>query len=149
MKKVLLISVICFIAISLFSSCSAISSYTGVIERNWGFDIPSDASLKAVYEKDEGASFHGDGLRYHVFEYENEEPIYEMCDWSETEQEAIFYSSLKKSANRWLKQLGVDKDYYPDFSRCVHCYQTQDDNSEMIIYWDDDKNMLYVIESFL
>ena len=41
--------------------------YTRVVNLNWELDLP--ASQGCLYETDSGASFHGDGERYHVLEY--------------------------------------------------------------------------------
>ena len=46
---------------------SALEDYTDVLEKNWDLSLPS--SDGAVYETDSGASFLGDGYRYHVLEY--------------------------------------------------------------------------------
>ena len=43
------------------------STYTKVIETNWGIDLPEDGG-KEVYSFSE-PSFHGDGIRYHVIDY--------------------------------------------------------------------------------
>ena len=43
------------------------STYTKVIETNWGIDLPEDGA-KEVYSFSE-PSFHGDGIRYHVIDY--------------------------------------------------------------------------------
>ena len=37
------------------------------VNANWELDLPMEEAC--LYEADSGASFHGDGLRYHVLEY--------------------------------------------------------------------------------
>ena len=44
------------------------TSYASTIEKNWGLRLPD--GYREVYSADTGASFHGDGVRYHVFQYE-------------------------------------------------------------------------------
>ena len=39
----------------------------GVYEANWGLDMPG--GITELYRTDSGASFHGDGYRYAVYEY--------------------------------------------------------------------------------
>ena len=39
----------------------------GVYEANWGLAMPD--GIKELYRTDSGASFHGDGYRYAVYEY--------------------------------------------------------------------------------
>ena len=44
-------------------------SYSSVLEANWGISIPFESKYKEIYQKDSGASFNGDGIRYHIFTY--------------------------------------------------------------------------------
>ena len=42
-------------------------SGTGIYEANWGLAMPE--GITELYRTDSGASFHGDGYRYAVYEY--------------------------------------------------------------------------------
>lgn len=42
-------------------------SGTGIYEANWGLAMPD--GIKELYRTDSGASFHGDGYRYAVYDY--------------------------------------------------------------------------------
>ena len=44
-----------------------------IIKENW--DIQISAPTEEIFHESSSISFHGDGERYHVFEYENEEDI--------------------------------------------------------------------------
>ena len=106
-------------------------------------------SIKEIYSANSDSSFHGDGIRYHIFLYRNENEIEELFNWSIEEKETIFYSSYSESVNNWLNKIKVSKENYPSYSNCKYCYEKQDDNSEIIILWDSKEIKLYVVESFL
>ena len=80
-KKILLLIVI--VLVSVWTIYRAIiPSYSSVLEANWGIELPTKALCKEVYEADTGPSFHGDGVRYHVFSYRYEDYIDLMFEWS-------------------------------------------------------------------
>ena len=72
-----------------------------------------------------------------------------MLDWTKEEKETIFYSTYKESINAWLNKIKVSKENYPNYSNCKYWYNKQEDNSEIIILWDNKENKLYVVEEFL
>ena len=125
------------------------NDYSSVIHANWGFGLPSEAHYSEVYYKDSGASFHGDGIRFHVFSYKEEKPVEEMLAWSGKEEETIFSSSYREAVTEWLNSIDVPNEKYPDYSKCLYWYGSQNDNSEIIVLWDKSSMMIYVVESFL
>ena len=73
-----------------------------------------------------------------------------MFAWDQTgNNKTIFHSSYEEAINEWLKEIDVPNEYYPEFEKCSYRYESQDDNSELLILWDSEKNELYIIESFL
>ena len=62
---------------------SIVPSYFSVLEANWGIELPVKAICKEVYSEDAGPSFHGDGIRYHVFSYVKSSEIEKMLPWSD------------------------------------------------------------------
>lgn len=148
-KKIIVV----FIIIIIFSLLGIIiynnlSNYSNVLKVNWNIELPNNL-VKEIYNADSSASFHGDGIRYHIFSYENEDEINKMFNWSNEENETIFYSSYSESINNWLNEIKVSKENYPNYSNCKYWYNKQDDNSEIIILWDSNKDRLYIVESFL
>ena len=125
-----------------------LKNYSNVLKVNWNIELPKNL-VKEIYSADSNASFHGDGIRYHVFSYKNEDEIEEIFNWSNEEKETIYYSSYSESINNWLNEIKVPKENYPNYSNCKYWYNTQDDNSEIIILWDSTKDRLYIVESFL
>lgn len=150
-KKILVIIIVIALLLIIASMpiWNMIFSYSSVLETNWGISIPYKSKYKEIYQKDSGASFNGDGIRYHIFSYEYEDYIDLMFAWDQTENKTIFYSTYSEAANEWLKEIDVPEEYYPNYDNCSFKYESQKDNSELIILWDNESNKLYIVESFM
>ena len=148
-KKILLLIVI--VLVSVWTIYRAIiPSYSSVLESNWGIELPTKALCKEVYEADTGPSFHGDGVRFHVFSYRYEDYIDLMIAWSgNLENETLFNESYSEAVDIWLGELGITQEQYPDYDSCFCWYKAEHDNSEMIIFWNPDINRLYIVENLL
>ena len=144
--------VVAMIAVALFLAFCIrqfIPLYSLIMRGNWGISLPLTALCEQVYEKDTGASFHGDGNRYHIFTYQNEGAIDSMVEWSTEERKTRYFDSLSEAAEEWLAEIEVSEELHPDYVECVAWYDSQMDNSEIIIYWDKDAKRIYVIESIM
>jgi len=151
-KKILvvIIGIVILLVIALIPVWNMMFSYSNVLEKNWGISIPFKSKYKEIYKKDSGASFHGDGIRYHIFSYEYEDYIDLMFAWDGTDNDnTIFHSSYSEAVSEWLKEIDVPEKYYPNYENCSFKYKSQDDNSELIILWDSEQNKLYIVESFM
>ena len=148
-KLLILISAVLVLGIAFWVIWNLGSDYTKTLQVNWDFEIPNEAKYSQSYTKDSGSSFNGDGTRYHIFNYENEEYIKNLFAWMSEEKATIFSSSFSEATTSWLKEIDVPAEYYPDYNKCLFWYQTQEDNSELIICWDKDTKSLYIIESFM
>lgn len=130
-------------------------AYSRVLQANWGVALPAGALLTEEHERNSRASFHGDGIRYHVYSYANADPIRTMLPWvhadraaeKTSEQGAI--SGVTKDVEAWLDEIGVPAQVRPDYGRCAYHRDTQADGSELVMLWDEETQMLYVVESFL
>ena len=149
-KKIVLIVIFIIVVFSLLGIIiyNNLSNYSNVLKANWNVELPKN-SIKEIYSANSDSSFHGDGIRYHIFSYKNENKIEELFNWSIEEKETIFYSSYSESVNNWLNKIKVPEENYPNYSNCKYWYEKQDDNSEIIILWDSKENKLYIVESFL
>ena len=125
------------------------SDYARVLKANWDFSLPASSSYQEIYSQDSEASFHGDGIRYHIFSYKEPEEISKMFLWQTTEQKTIYYTSYSEAANEWLNEISVPFKDRPNYGECSYWYQAQDDNSEIIIFWDKNQYRLYIVESLL
>ncbi|MBQ3257281.1 MAG: hypothetical protein IJA67_07700 [Oscillospiraceae bacterium] len=150
MKKRLWILVIAILLIWKMGAVLRLPpSYDDILQTNWGIALPRMAQLTEVYAADTGASFHGDGLRCHVYSYEYEEHVRMMAAWYPTEPETIFYPTVGAAAEAWLEELRVPKEWRPDYEKCCSWYASRSDNSELVLFWDNGAKLLYVIESIL
>lgn len=125
------------------------SDYNRALNANWGFKVPWQSQYSEIYKTDSGPSFHGDGLRYHVYSYKYEDFIDLMFVWSPVEREPNYYDSYSEAVTQWLNDLEVPEEYCPEFANCSYWYRTKDDKSEIICLWDAGMNRLYIAESFL
>ena len=155
-KLIWIISWLVFIALVIiwFFAYKEMTDYTNIIRLNRWIEIPKEAKYQEIYSKDSWESFHWDGIRYHVYSYEDEEEIESMIDWQNLHSEdvvipTVFYDSYMEAIINWLNELEVNDEYAPlitDFESVY--YEKQEDNSEIIII-KSNKKRLYVIESFL
>lgn len=124
-------------------------AYLSVIESNWDIFPPRQAQWVLLYETDSGPSFHGDGCRYHIYSYEQEEPVAGMFFWSAEEGNTIFSKTYQEEAESWLDALNISRDLRPDYENCLRWYAVQDDNSQILIFWDAAAKSIYVAENFI
>lgn len=151
MKKkvisIITIIVICAVAFGILRYLN--SNYSMVLKMNWSFQMPATSKCIEKYENDTGDSFHGDGKRYHVFSYKNEDGVDSMFTWSSEENKTIYYSCYSEAVNEWLDENNVPDEQYPNYSQCVYWYDEQQDNSEIIVMWDSQAKKVYIAESFM
>lgn len=126
-----------------------LSDYSTTLNANWDIELPAASRYSEQYSQTTGESFHGDGLRYHIFSYRNAEPIAEMCTWDTESGSTIFEQTYEEAVTEWLGRLGVPDEYLPDCSNCVFWYASRADHSEIVIMWNSTESKLYIAESFL
>ena len=151
-----IISWIALIILILFGffAYKEMRDYTNIIKLNWWIQIPKEANVEEIYSKDSWESFHWDGIRYHVYSYENEEVVESMVNWLRPHSDTVVvptvsYDSYMEAIINRLNELKIDDEYslnITDFESFY--YEKQEDNSEIIII-KSKKKILYVIESFL
>ena len=148
-KKILLVIIVVLISVWTIYR-TIIPSYASVLEANWDVELPVKALCKEVYSEDTGPSFHGDGIRYHVFSYRYEDYIDLMFAWSgNLENRTLFYQSYSEAADIWLGELGIPQEQYPDYDSCFCWYKNEYDNGEIIIFWNPEINRLYIVENII
>ncbi len=148
-KRALAIAVILIVILTGIGILKLFPSYASTIKSNWDISLPIKAVLTETYEKDSGASFHGDGVRYHVFSYKYEDYIDLMFAWTPNEHKTNFYPTTREAAEAWLDEIDVPADERPDYEKCYSWSKSQDDNSEIIILWNNELNKLYIVENFI
>ncbi|MBQ7862036.1 MAG: hypothetical protein IJ349_07540 [Clostridia bacterium] len=148
-KRALTIAVILIVVLAGFGILKLFPSYASTIKSNWDISLPIKAVLTETYEKDSGASFHGDGVRYHVFSYKYEDYIDLMFAWTPNEHKTNFYPTTREAAEAWLDEIDVPDEERPDYEKCCSWSKSQDDNSEIIIFWDNELNKIFIVENFI
>lgn len=132
----------CLLLMYVLSACS--SDYGKIIEKNWDITLPK--GYEEIVSVDSGASFQGDGERYHVFKYKEELKKEEIQRFSSREN-----SVVEDEVKKILNSLQVSNEERPDFSKTYYWYtQSGDDDSRdklYLIYFNED-NLLYVVEEF-
>ena len=148
-KRALTIAVILIVILTGIGILKFFTSYASTIKSNWDISLPIKAVLTETYEKDSGASFHGDGVRYHVFSYKYEDYIDLMFAWTPNEHKTNFYPTTREATEAWLDEIDVPADERPDYSKCCSWSKSQDDNSEIIFLCDNELNKIYIVENFI
>ncbi len=153
MKKKTVLTVlacVCVLAAVLYVSLAP-PGYASVLEANWGISLPREAQCKELYAKDTGPSFHGDGVRYHVFSYKHEDFMEWMLNWRPPSHTlgTRYYGSAEQAARAWLDEIGVPEGRRPDYSACDWRYLQKTYHNEALFFLDREQNLLYVIENLI
>lgn len=127
------------------------SSYFSVMNRNWELSLPEDGVFTEIYAKDSGASFHGDGTRYHAFSCSDPGQVEALLPWlpEATTHATNYFPSIQEAANAWLDELQVPQEERPDPAGCQIWYATKSDRSELLVFWDSKIQRIYIVEHFL
>ncbi len=147
-RKLLMAALILAIVLAVIVATHVLwekSDYSSVLQANWDISLPSAAKYDQIYTKDSGASFHGDGERFHVFTYLNQSPIEEMLQWKAEAD----YSSYSDTIDEWLDSIDVPSEFHPHYAYCNYWYHRKSDGSEIVILWNEQRKLIYVAESFL
>lgn len=117
--------------------------YARVINLNWELDLPT--SEGCLYETDSGASFGGDGERYHVLEYSSDSQLQETL-----EQAATPISPAEEVVTVILDGLSVPADQRPDYADCCWftAFRPEDARDKLYLLANSAGTRLFVIESF-
>ncbi|MBP3684587.1 MAG: hypothetical protein J6J12_06455 [Oscillospiraceae bacterium] len=125
------------------------SDYLSVIEANWELSFPENAGWVLAYQTDSGPSPHGDGWRYHVYHYGQENAVAAMLPWSRDTGTTVFSESYADACESWLDEISVPADWRPDYESCQVYYAVQKDNSQLLIWWNPSDMRISVAEFFI
>lgn len=143
-NKLIIILIVLLIIVGLFiyNFIKETNTYSNIIKSNWKIELSS--SYKEIYSSDSGPSFLGDGYRYHIFEYKTSNDIKNFLDWKTYKN-----PSMELDINNILSELKVPNEYLPSFEyEYKHFLKTEDDYSKLYIIFNENKNRIYVVESF-
>lgn len=150
-KRNAVLVLICLLLAGCLLGWNAFSHYSIALEANWGFALPFKALYRELYAKDSGPSFHGDGIRYHVYSYKYEDYIDLMFAWKGTEGSTIYNKPYSQEVTQWLNEIEVPDEWHPDYDKgnCGYWYKSRQDNSQIIVIWNQMLNRLYIAEHFI
>ena len=151
MKKkktyILLSVIITFLYIINFTDLNSIifTNCKDIIYENW--DINLTKTCKEIYHTTSPSGIHGDGERYHVFEYDDKEIINNTFHWKNSTSNNIIaeidniIEDLKKSDNNFKDEymINLKKDY-------KYIEKKDIDSSKIYIINIESKNRIYIIE---
>lgn len=143
-NKLIIILIVLLIIVGLFiyNFIKETNTYSNIIKSNWKIELSS--SYKEIYSSDSSPSFLGDGYRYHIFEYRTSNDIKNSLDWKTYKN-----PSMELDINNILSELKVPNEYLPSFEyEYKHFLKTEDDFSKLYILFNENKNKIYVVESF-
>lgn len=116
--------------------------YYHIINSNWKINLPRE--YEEIYYTDIGPSFHGDGKRYSIFQYEALKEIDNLLQWQDKNNYVDY--SIKEI----LDKLEVPNEYYPDLNgELKYYYIIKEDRSKLYIILNRDLRKIYIIENFL
>lgn len=139
---IILIGLLIIIGLFIYNFIKESNTYSNIIKSNWKIKLSS--SYKEIYSSDSGSSFLGDGYRYHIFEYKTINDIKDSLDW-----QTYRNPSMELDINNILSELKVPNEYLPPFKyEYKHFLKTEDDFSKLYILFNENKNRIYVVESF-
>ncbi len=121
--------------------------YTNIAEANWGIVLP--VGYEEVYGQATEASFHGDGIRYHVFQYDAGCMVEDVLAFCPTEGDTYRKGTYSEASELWLDDLGVPAEWRPDYEACSYYYQIEKSPDEVIFMWNSDEKKLHIVESFM
>ncbi len=119
------------------------TDYSSVLEANWDFALPKDARYTEVYEAHAESGWMGDGVRYHVFSYESEEPMMRLLADGH-----LLPAESSTPADVLLDELSVPAEERPAYDACTIRYRKEADNDTLYLLLDRERNRLYIVESF-
>ena len=103
------------ILFDLWSNGALFLDSKDVIYENWHVRLPEGG--KEIYYTDSGANFHGDGQRYSVYKYDNEETISNAFEWKNKKDKNI--EEEIKEVLQYLKEenVKIPEKYKIDFNK--------------------------------
>lgn len=113
--------------------------YSNILSENWNLKISEN--YEQVYSKDSGESFLGDGKRYHVFKYNDNEVINKNFDWKSEKN-----LDIELQIQKILNDLDINKEQYPNFIENYKYYESIDHTSKLYIIYFENEGIVYIIE---
>lgn len=145
-KRVIIVLSILIVLLMLTGGVCFYNRYTHtfseVVKSNWNIELPEN--YHEIYKTNDGISFNGDGIRYHVLQYDNLEAIKEMVNWQSTDVVRI-----DSKVKMLLKNLDIPSEYEINWQdEYKYYYKAQEDLSIIYFILVEDLGRVYIIENF-
>lgn len=132
---------------TLINSGMLFSDDNDVIYENWHIRLPKEGN--EIYYNSGEPSFHGDGQKLYVYEYDDEKIIDSYFNWKDKKN-----TNIEEEINYFLKMLDkyndIPKEYIPNFKKKYkYLTKVENDNSKIYLIHITGENRIYVIENFL
>ena len=139
------------ILLTVLISWSLTPSYGRILNINWGVKLPVDSICTEIYTKNDPAEFHGPGLRYHIYSYKHESHIAQMPVWQGENEEGKSPEDCCRFSGELLDELDIPREHCPseDLSSLRFHYDADHDGSELLMVWDQERDLIYVLEHIL
>lgn len=152
MVAAICIAIILFIAAILyvFLRFGGNRGYSVALSANWGVGLPLDSDVYELFQMDSGASFHGDGIRYHVFASRSgRDSFAQMLPWTDSCPNTIHGLACSWALNEYLDELEVPESDRPSLEGGRWWYDSKNRMDEIIVWQDTANHRIYIVESFI
>ena len=72
-----------------------------------------------------------------------------MADWTTNSSSTVFTDNFPAFATYCLDKLDVPSEERIDFEHCQYYYRIEEDNSELLLVYNSELKLLYIIENRL
>lgn len=119
-------------------------AYIESIHREWGVSLP--LAEWEVYNEDTKSSFGSDGVRYHVFRYQEEDAIQKAVSWHRGRN-----SLVEQKIDALLRDLDMEKEYRMNFDREYQYFtlMNRGSSTELFLLYFPEQKRLSVVEDYI
>ena len=131
------------VLLTLFRFVGTDSALAQEVEKLWGVELPEGYGV--AYRAATAANMKGGGLRYHLLSYAEEVNLAHWLDWGDGTQPARYADTCLQAAEDILSALNVPAGDWPEANYVW--YMSTDNGAELVIFYDDLLNQIYLVES--
>ena len=117
-----------------------------IIRENWDIQLPTPT--EEIFHESGPVSFQGDGERYHVFEYDNEDIINSSIQWIDAKDNSI--NAGVQDIIEGLEiydDVEIPKEFRPNIKEKYKFYTiSEEDNSKLYLVYIPGTNRIFVAE---
>ena len=116
-----------------------VNNYSCNMEYNWDVKLPTNYTNSFDYND---KSSHGEGVRYHILEYNNEVELNECLAWAQNVNPTFI-----DLVNSTIRSRNIDEKYTLDRDcNYKHFRKIKYDGSTLHIFFNETLNTIYILE---